>query len=188
VFDSVGHELLILKFEFYGAKGSTLNWLKIYLHNIKQTVVLHFVSSPNLLLDWEVVRHWAPQGSVLGPLQFNVYINDFPCIINKVSNTILFADDTNILVSSGDLNKLNSVLCCISKWFQNNQLAINLNKMHIVKFASSKLLTYPLNTAHSNRALTVTENTKSLGMHLDCNLIRISHTDFEKKFVQFASC
>ena len=45
---------------------------------------------------------------ILGLLQFNVYINDFPCIINKVSNTIIFADDTNILVSSSDLNELNS--------------------------------------------------------------------------------
>jgi len=61
---------------------------------------------------------------------FNVYINDFPCIINKVSHIILFADGTNILVSSSDLNELNSkfnsVLYCISKWFQNNKLVLNL--------------------------------------------------------------
>jgi len=107
-FDSVSHEHLILKLEFYEVEGSILNWLKSFLHNRKQTVVLHFVNSPNLLSDWEVVRHGVPQRSVLGPLQFNMYIKDFPCIINKVSNTILFADDTNILVSSSDLNELNS--------------------------------------------------------------------------------
>jgi len=49
--------------------------------------------------------------------------------------------------------------------------------MHIVKFASSKLLTYPLNTVHNNQALTVTENIKFLGMHLDCNLTWKSHID-----------
>jgi len=104
--------------------------VKFLLHNRKQRVVLQFVNSSNLLLDWGIVRHGVPQGSVLGPLLFNVY--DFPCIINKVSHTILCADDTNILVSSSDLNelnsKLNSVLRCIFKCFKNKQLARNLNK------------------------------------------------------------
>jgi hypothetical protein len=115
-----------LNWEFYGVKGCIFNWLKSYLYNKKQRVVSQFVNSPNLLLDWEIVRHGVSQSSVLDPILFNVYINDFPCIINKISHTILFADDTNILVSSSDLNeldsKLNSIICCISKWFQNNQL------------------------------------------------------------------
>jgi hypothetical protein len=151
------------------------------LQNRQQRVVLQFVNSPNLLSEWEVVRHEVSQGSVLGPLLFNVYINDFPYTINKVSHTILFADDTNSLVSSIDINeldsKLNSILHCISKWFPNNQLALNLNKMHIVKFVSSKLLTYPLNMVHNNQALTVSKNIKLLGVHLDCNLTWKSHTD-----------
>jgi len=75
VFHSASHKLLILKLELYGVKGSILNWLKSYLHNRKQTVVLYFINSLNLLLDWEVVRHGVPQRSVLGPLQFNMYIN-----------------------------------------------------------------------------------------------------------------
>jgi len=80
-----------------------------------------------------------------------------------------------------DLNelnsKLNSVPCCISKWFQNNQLVLNLNKSHILKFASSKLLTYPLNTVCNIQDLTLSENIRFLGMHLDCNLIWKSHID-----------
>jgi hypothetical protein len=123
-FDSVSHDLLISKMEFYGVKCSILNWLKYYLHNRKQRVVLQFVKSLDLLLFWAAVRHAVPLGSMLGPLMFNVYSNDFPCTINKVSHTILFADCTNILVSSSELNelnsKLNSALRCISKWFQIN--------------------------------------------------------------------
>jgi hypothetical protein len=71
---------------------------------------------------------------------------------------------------SGQISKLNSVLCSISKWFQNNQLVQNLNKTHIVKFSPSKLLLYPLNIAYNNQALTITENIKFLGLQLDCSL------------------
>jgi hypothetical protein len=77
----------------------------------------------------------------------------------KVFHTILFADDTNIL---NELNsKLNVVLCCISKWFQNSQFVLNFSETHIAKFAFSELLTYPLNTAYNNRTFTVTDNIKS---------------------------
>jgi hypothetical protein len=149
---SVRHELLTFKLEFYGVKGSILNWLKYYSHTRKQ--LLCKLSSHLIFYHTgEVVRYGLPQGSVLRPLPFSVYINDFLCIINKVTHTILFADDTNILVSSSDFNelnsKLNSILCCISKWFQNNQLVLNLNKTHIIKFASCNL-TYPLNILYNN--------------------------------------
>jgi hypothetical protein len=107
--------------------------------------------------------------------------NDFPCIINKVAHTILFADDTNILVSlnaqNGLNSKLNLVMNCISKWFQNNQLVLNLNKTHMVKFTSPKTLVYPLHTAHNNEAHNVGENVKFLGTHLDCHLTWKQHSD-----------
>ena len=83
-FVCVSHALLILKLEFCGVKGCILNWFKSYLHNRRQRVVLHFVSSPNLPSDWEVLRCGGPQGSVLCPLLFNRYINDFPCIIKSL--------------------------------------------------------------------------------------------------------
>ena len=144
-------------------------------------VHLQLDSSTNILSDWETVRHGVPQGSVLGPLLFNVYINDFPSIIGKVSHTILFADDTNILVSSNDhieLNtKLNKVFCCISEWFQNNQLVLNLNKTQLIKFTSSKSSTYPLHVSYNNQAITVAENIKFLGVYLDCHLTWNLHLD-----------
>jgi hypothetical protein len=77
-------------------------------------------------------------------------------------------------VSSNDhteLNiKLNKVFCCISEWFQKNQLVLNLNKTQLIKFISSKSSTYPLHVSYNNQALTVAENIKFLGVYLDCHL------------------
>ncbi|GFG38975.1 hypothetical protein Cfor_07998 [Coptotermes formosanus] len=173
-FNCISHQLLISKLEFYGVKGPILNWLQSYLYNRKQRVELQFISSPYILSNWEIVRHGVPQGSVLGPLFFNVYTNDFPCIISKVSDIILFADDTNILISSNNFtelhSKLNAVLRCIPKWFQNNQLVLNLNKTHLVKFISFKSPSYPLYVSYNKHALTVIENIRFLGLYLDCHL------------------
>ena len=168
-----------------------LNWLKSNLYNRKQRVVMQFVISPYLLSDWEIVRHGVPQGSVLGPLLFSVYINDFSCIVNKVSHTILFADGANIIVSSSDhkeLNsKVNSVVRSISEWFQNTSWYSN--KTLIVKFTSSKFLTYPLHMAYNNRSLTINENIKLLGMHLNCHLSWKIHVDnLVKKLSSIVSC
>jgi hypothetical protein len=116
---------------------------------------------------------------VLGPLLLNVYINYFPCIISKVSDIILFADDTNILIFSNNFtelnSKLNAVLHCISKWFQHNQLVLNLNKTHLVKFASSKSSSYLLHISYNKQALAVTENIRFLGLYLECHLTWKSH-------------
>jgi hypothetical protein len=164
-FDCVSHQLLSSKLEFFGVKSPILSWLKSYLYIRKQKVELQFFSSPNILSNWEIVRHSVPQGSVLTPLLFNVYINDFPCIINKVSDILISSNNFTELNS-----KLNALLHCISRWFQNNQLVLNLSKTHLVKFASSKSPSYPLHVSYNKQAISVTANIKFLGLYLDCHL------------------
>ena len=121
----------------------------------------------------------------MGPLLFNVYINDFSCIINKGFHIILFANVTNILVSPSDLNEINSILNsglrCIFECFQHNHLVLKLNETYLEKLTSSKLLTYPLHVAYNNWAVAVTWNIKFLGIHLDCNPTWKSHKDFSNK-------
>ena len=88
-FDTVPHHRLFIKLEVYGIRGKLLQWIKSFLTNRHQKVVLSGVSS-----NWSTMYSGVPQGSVLGPLFFNIYVNDIPSIID--SQTLIFADDTKI--------------------------------------------------------------------------------------------
>jgi hypothetical protein len=106
-FDCVKHDLLIRKLEYYGIKGSILKWLETYLYIRKQRMVLQTHDSTTFVSKWETSRHGVPQGSVLGPLLFNVHVNDLPSILKGLAYTILYADDTTIIVSTKDITTLN---------------------------------------------------------------------------------
>jgi hypothetical protein len=116
--DRVNHELLLSQMKFFGVRSVILEWLKSYLNNRKQRVDSKFTKTHSYS-GWEIVEHGILQGSVLSPLLFNTYINDFQKIINKLSHTILFADNTITLVTSTNYidlkQKLNSILHHISK-------------------------------------------------------------------------
>jgi hypothetical protein len=180
-FDCVNHELLICKSHFYFIRGILLDWFRSYLYNRKQRVKLKFSSAKTDLSSWKIITCGVPQGSVLGPLLFNAYINDFPGPIDMYPSIVMFADDT-ILMSNDKYDELNqnfnSLLIQVSKWFQANQLVLNVGKPTVFKFTSSKSTFYPLNLFYANHSLTEAATIKFLGLQLDSQLTWRAHTNF----------
>ena len=111
-FDKVWHEGLLFKLRSYGVQGCLYNIIKAFLKNRKQRVVLN---GQNCF--WENVNAGVPQGSILGPLLFLIYINDLPGDLNCVAK--LFADDTSIFSTVSNITKsandLNKDLCLINE-------------------------------------------------------------------------
>ena len=99
-FDTINYDILLYKLEYYGFRGVTLDWFKSYLSNRKQFVRYQMHDSNHKIINCGV-----PQGSILGPLLFILYIND---IANTTSllELILFADDTTLLFSHPDMTLL----------------------------------------------------------------------------------
>lgn len=120
----------------YGIRGTVLHWMESYLTDRRQFVKLGGCSSSCLDIVCGV-----PQGSVLGPKLFILYINDI-CKVSKVLKLVLFADDTNIFCSGGDLQKLlgmiTAEMCNLKKWFDRNKLSLNLNKTKFMLFGNYK--------------------------------------------------
>ena len=127
-FDKVWHKGLIYKLKLYGIRGNLLNWFTSYLENRSQRVVIQGTRSTTKYIEAGV-----PQGSVLGPLLFLVYINDIVENIN--CNIRLFADDTSIYITVDNptttANTLNTDLNTISKWAEKWQVNFNPKKMNV---------------------------------------------------------
>ena len=135
-FDTINHDILICKLEKYGVRGVVLDWIKSYLNGRKQFVKLGDYCSSCLDIVCGV-----PQGSVLGPKLFILYINDI-CKVSKLLKLVLFADDTNIFCSGDDLAELlkdlTEEIIKLKNWFDYNKLSLNLAKTKIMLFGYGK--------------------------------------------------
>ena len=173
-FDTVDHKILLSKLEHYGFRGHTNNFLKSYLSGRHQFTVVNGKKSSTNSIETGV-----PQGSVLGPLLFIVYIND---IINCITDgkTTLFADDTSILLRDKNLNELKrkseKTLKDVYDWLVSNKLTLSWEKTFFVIYHSPKRSINNLNELHVyNNSVKRVKSVKYLGMTIDETLSWNNH-------------
>ena len=167
-FDTVDHNILLDKLNRYGITGKTNEWFRSYLRDRKQFVsILGFESNQRSL------SHGVPQGSVLGPLLFLLYINDLHRAI-KSSTVFHFADDTNLLLIGNSLTKIqkqmNSDLNQLYRWLLANKISLNVAKTELIIFRKTNEINPHIKIKLNGSRLYPSKSIKYLGIHLDCDL------------------
>ena len=165
VFDSVPHNRLLLKLNQYGITGNIHAWLTKFLTCRRQRVVLGGASS-----SWNTVISGVPQGTVIGPLMFLIYLNDLP---EGISSPIrLFADDCVIyrnISSKSDVNSLQKDLKVLDKWQQSWQMSFNAAKCFLLRITHKKT---PLDAEYTlgNSVLQQIKSHSYLGVEINQDL------------------
>ena len=177
-FDTVNHDILMKKLECYGIRGKLFNWLKSYLENRNQYVHYNGYDS-----DKKVVTHGVPQGSILGPLLFILYINDFSRSSDLLFS-ILFADDTSVFIEGTNYDQVidivNNELERINIWLKANKLTVNIKKTHYMMFQRTRIKHNLRNITICDMNVTCTKNTKFLGVIIDNKLRWSDHINYIK--------
>ena len=168
-FDTVNHTILLSKLNHYGIRGESLEWFRSYLTNRKQCSTINGSSS-----EYSKISCGVPQGSILGPLLFLIYINDMhdalsKCIVHH------FADDTNLLFSHKDpeviRKTLNNELKLLYEWLCANRLSLNVDKTEFIIFRPPRTkLNNRIVLNLNNKKIHESRKIKYLGLIMDDRL------------------
>ena len=183
-FDTIDHEILLDKLYHYGLRGVSHAWFTNYLSNRKQKLLVSYNST---LSSSESVKCGVPQGSILGPVLFIIYMNDI-CFTSKLLSYILFGDDTTVFYSNSNLDSLYDTVNCelkeVCNWFRCNKISLNAAKTNLMFIRTS----YQINQIDDKRSiyldgckLTRVTEAKFPGITLDSNLTWIPHINAVSK-------
>jgi hypothetical protein len=180
-FDYVNHEILMDKLEFYGIQGKFKTLIKSYLTERFQKVTLGNTIENSKSSKWKQIRNGVPQGSILGPLLFLIYINDLPSTTEKDIKMILYADDTSILITGANKRDFNEnckkAFQDINSWFINNRLTLNFNKTQFLEFRTNHYSNDIIQSAYDIKGITNATEARFLGLTLDNTLSWKKHIE-----------
>ena len=177
-FDTLSHNILLRKLKHYGVCDSALNLMKSYLENRKQ-----FVQFDESISEMKAIHKGVPQGSILGPLLFLIYINDIPNSSN-LFNFLMYADDTTLYCCLEDIDSVNKELVLnrelksVHLWLSANKLTLNINKSKYMLFSKHKNSQLPkLNLQINNSNIQSTSEFNFLGLHINTKLNWDTHVN-----------
>ncbi|PCI92573.1 MAG: hypothetical protein COB15_17455, partial [Flavobacteriales bacterium] len=185
-FDCVDHNILKNKLKFYGVTGAALDVLSSYLDNRTQKVEINRAASNSAPVHMGV-----PQGSIIGPFLFLVYINDLPCLAQQLCDVILFADDTSLLFKvdrkSRNYNNVSNIMSLVLEWFTTNNLALNTDKTKCIKFSLSNAPQLDIPLVVNGKVLEWVHSAKFLGITVDSKFKWDKHIEITAKKLSSAA-
>lgn len=172
-FDTVNHQILYSKLNQYSLSEHTQNWIRSYLSDRHQCVQVNNIKSA-----FRATSMGVPQGSILGPLLFSIYINDLPRVCSDV-DIIMYADDTVIFTFGENelevADKLSKEMQKVVEWLQTSCLTLNVEKTVSMFFSNKRKLHLTQQIQVNGQIIKNVKETKYLGLTLDSNLGFKSH-------------